>query len=114
MEPLGRTEPLDHEIFGSCLGQKDAPTAWVGVPPSPPRPGHFRRLEVGDAIGALRSSLVSRFACEPESAPLAAPIVRLASEPANGSRLAVLTPLFDLRARPSSVITPARSSIPLR
>ena len=27
--------------FGSCLGQKDAPMAWVGAPPSLPKPGLF-------------------------------------------------------------------------
>jgi hypothetical protein len=100
-----RTEPLDHENFGSCLGQKDAPTAWVGVPPSPPRPGHFRKSETGSQKSAmanrtaLRSSLVSRFACEPESAPSATLILRLASEPANGVRLADRTLQSDLRPR---------------
>jgi len=28
--------------FGSCLGQKDTPTAWDGRPPRPPRPGYLQ------------------------------------------------------------------------
>jgi hypothetical protein len=36
--PDGRSK---HLIFGSSLGQKGAPTAWVGAPPNSPKPGHF-------------------------------------------------------------------------
>jgi len=42
LEDDGSLSPLPRvSYFGSCLGQKDAPMAWAGAPPSLPKPGCF-------------------------------------------------------------------------
>jgi hypothetical protein len=51
----------DHAVLFRAWSQKDAPMAWVGLPPDLPKPGRpcERGSEVGDQGGIGKSALVA-------------------------------------------------------